>query len=87
MQQTEQQKLESLIKQYNNTDSAVIKNNIIKYIDESGHRNQDIADQIGVDIQTIYLYRQPRKQTMVTFENAVKLCNVLEISITKLMEN
>ena len=87
MQQTEQQQLEELITKYNNTDSTIIKSNIIKYIDESGHRNQYIADQIGVDIQTIYLYRQPQKKTAVSFENAVKLCNVLEISITKLMEN
>lgn len=87
MQQTDQQQLESLIDKYNNIDPAIIKENIIKYIDESPYRNQGIADLIGVDIQTIYLWRQPRKKTGVGFENAVKLCNVLGISITKLMEN
>lgn len=86
MQQTEQKQLEEIIEKFYNTDSAIIKRNIIKYIDASIYKNQYIADQIGVDIQTIYLYRQPQKKTKVTFENAIKLCNVIGISITKLME-
>ncbi len=86
MQQTEQKQLEEIIEKFYNTDSAIIKRNIIKYIDASIYKNQYITDQIGVDIQTIYLYRQPQKKTKVTFENAIKLCNVIGISITKLME-
>lgn len=87
MQQAEQQQLEELIEKFYNTDSTIIKSNIIKHIDESPYKNQYIADQIGVDIQTIYLWRQPKKKTVVSFENAIKLCNVLGISIIKLIEN
>jgi DNA-binding Xre family transcriptional regulator len=83
---TEQQELEQLINQYNNTDSATIKQNIIKYIETSGLRNQYIANRTGLSIQTIYLYRQPQKKTKISFELALKLCNVLGISITELIK-
>lgn len=86
MQQTEQKQLEEIIEKFYNTDSAIIKSNIIKYIDESPYKNQEIAEQVGVDLQTVYTWRQIKKKTAVRFENALKLCNVLGISITKLME-
>jgi DNA-binding Xre family transcriptional regulator len=83
---TEQQELEQLINQYNSTGSAIIKQNIVKYIDASGLKNQYIADKMGVNIQTIYLYRQPQKKTNIDFIRALKLCNVLGISITDLIK-
>jgi len=85
MQLEEQKRLEILIDKYNNTDSSIIKENIIKYINASPYKSQYIADAVGVDIQTIYLWRQPQKKTTVSFEYALKLCNVLGISITALM--
>ncbi len=85
--QVDQKELESLIERYNSTDPAVVKENIVKYIDTSPYSNQGVANLVGVDIQTIYSWRQIRKQTGISFENAVKLCNVLGISLVKLMEN
>jgi len=82
----EQQKLEQLINQYNSTDSAIIKQNIIKFIDASGFKNQYIADRMQLNIQTIYLYRQPKKKTNIDFQIALKLCNVLEINIIELIK-
>jgi DNA-binding Xre family transcriptional regulator len=82
----EQQELEQLINQYNSTDPTIIKQNIIKYIDASGLKNQFIADKMQLDIQTIYLYRQPKKKTNIDFIRALKLCNVLGISITDLIK-
>ena len=82
----EQQELEQLINQYNSTDSAIIKQNIIKFIDASGLKNQYIADRMNLNIQTIYLYRQPQKKTNIDFITALKLCNVLGIGITELIK-
>lgn len=83
---TEQQQLEQLINQYNSTNSTTIKQNIIKFIDASGFKNQYIADRVQLNIQTIYLYRQPQKKTNIDFITALKLCNVLGISITELIK-
>lgn len=46
--------------QYNNTDKNIIKNNIIKLINESEYNrdSKKLADEIGVSIQTIYSYRK-----------------------------
>jgi DNA-binding Xre family transcriptional regulator len=82
----QQQELEQLINQYNNTDSATIKQNIIKFIDASGLKNQYIADKMQLDIQTIYLYRQPKKKTNIDFQIALKLCNVLGVRIEELIK-
>ena len=86
MELTEQKNLEELISKYNNMDSALIKKNIIKYIDQSGYKNIFISKRVGVDIQTIYSWRQPQRKYKVSFELAIKLCNVLEISILQLIE-
>lgn len=85
MQQIDQKELEKIIEQYNNTDQSTIKENVAKFIDESPYKNQYIADAIGVDIQSIYAWRS-QKKTGISFESAIKLCNVLEISIIELMK-
>jgi len=84
----EQKDLEILITKFNNTDSSVIKKNLIKLIDDSQYNrsNQMLADKVGVSVQTIYLYRQPRKQSNISFEVALKLANALEVGVEELIE-
>ena len=87
MELIEQKNLEELINKYNSMDSSLIKKNIIKYIDQSGYKNNFISKRVGVDIQTVYSWRQPQRKYKVGFELAIKLCNVLGISIIQLMGN
>jgi plasmid maintenance system antidote protein VapI len=88
MNHIEQKDLEYLIIKYNNTDSSIIKKNLIKLIDESEYRrnSQALADKLELNIQTIYLYRQPQKKTNISFELALRLANALGISMEELME-
>jgi transcriptional regulator with XRE-family HTH domain len=83
-----QKDLESLILKYNNTDSSVIKKNIIRLIDDSEYRrnNQLLADKVGLKVQTIYLYRQIQKKTNISFEIALKLANALRVSVEELIK-
>jgi len=88
MSHIQQKDLESLITKFNSTDSSVIKKNLIWLIDNSEYNrnNQELADKVGVSVQTIYLYRQIRKQSNISFEVALKLVNVLGVKIEDLME-
>ena len=88
MSHIQQKDLESLITKFNSTDSSVIKKNLIWLIDNSEYNrnNQELADKVGVSVQTIYLYRQIRKQSNISFEVALKLVNVLGVKVEDLME-
>lgn len=85
----EQKNLGNLIDEYNKVDSAIIKSNLIKYIDRSEYKrnSQELANRVGLNKNTIYLYRQPQKRTNVSFETALRLSNVLEVSILDLMKH
>ena len=74
--------------QYNNTDKNIIKNNIIKLINESEYNrdSKKLADKIGVSIQTIYSYRKMNEGNIPDFVTALKLVNELNIKINDLME-
>jgi len=83
--------IESIIKigeQYNNTDKNIIKNNIIKLINESEYNrdSKKLADNLGVSIQTIYSYRKINEGNIPDFVTALKLVNELNIKINDLME-
>ena len=83
--------IESIIKigeQYNNTDKNIIKNNIIKLINESEYNrdSKKLADNLGVSIQTIYSYRKINEGNIPDFVTALKLVNELNIKIYDLME-
>ena len=83
--------IESIIKiadQYNNTDKNIIKNNIIKLINESEYNrdSKKLADNLGVSIQTIYSYRKINEGNIPDFITALKLVNELNIKINDLME-
>jgi DNA-binding XRE family transcriptional regulator len=73
--------------QYNNTDKNIIKNNIIKLINESEYNrdSKKLADEIGVSIQTIYSYRKKNKGNTPDFMTALKLTKVLNITIDDLL--
>jgi DNA-binding XRE family transcriptional regulator len=77
-----------IAEQYNNTDKNVIKNNIIKLINESEYNrdSKKLADKIGVSIQTIYSYRKMNEGNIPDFVTALKLVNELNIKINDLME-
>jgi len=79
--------LEELISQYNNVDSTIVKRNIIRLIDQSMYcnNNQALAKVLGLNIHTIYGYRQPQRKLNVGFESALKLCNALGVNIKELM--
>ena len=83
--------IESIIKiadQYNNTDKNIIKNNIIKLINESEYNrdSKKLADNLGVSIQTVYSYRKINEGNIPDFVTALKLVNELNIKINDLME-
>ena len=83
--------IESIIKigeQYNNTDKNIIKNNIIKLINESEYNrdSKKLADNLGVSIQTIYSYRKINEGNIPDFITVLKLVNELNIKINDLME-
>jgi DNA-binding XRE family transcriptional regulator len=83
--------LQDIIKiadKYNNTDKNIIKNNIIKYIDESDYKrsSQILADRIGISVQTIYSYRKINNGNVPDFITALKLTSELNIKINDLME-
>jgi len=83
----EQKNLENLITKFSNTDSSVIKKNLIRVIDASQYNrsNQMLADKVGVSVQTIYLYRQPNKQTNISFDVVLRLANALGVKIKDLI--
>lgn len=74
--------------QYNNTDKNIIKNNIIKLINESEYNrdSKKLADNLGVSIQTVYSYRKINEGNIPDFVTALKLVNELNIKINDLME-
>jgi len=83
--------LQDIIKigeQYNNTDKNIIKNNIIKLIQESQYNknSQNLADELGISIQTIYSYRKINTGNIPDFVTALKLAELLNIKINDLME-
>ena len=83
--------LQDIIKiseQYNNTDKNIIKNNIIKLINESEYNrdSKKLADKLGVSIQTVYSYRKINEGNIPDFVTALKLVNELNIKIYDLME-
>lgn len=84
----DQTELQNLIEKYNSINPATIKQNLVKHIEQSIYRrnSQALANIIGVDLQTIYLWRQPKKGSNISFESALRLCNVLGISITELIK-
>ena len=84
--------LQDIIKiseQYNNTDKNIIKNNIIKLINESEYNrdSKKLADNLGVSIQTVYSYRKINEGNIPDFVTALKLVNELNIKIYDLMES
>jgi len=83
----EQKDLENLITKFNSIDSSVIKKNLIRVIDDSQYNrsNQMLADKVGVSVQTIYLYRQPNKQTNISFDVVLRLVNALGVKIEDLI--
>lgn len=81
----DQKELLILIEQYQDTDNHIIKSNIVKHIKQQKLKSKYIADKMGLDIQTIYLWRQPKKDTGIDFILAVKLAELLGINITDLM--
>jgi len=83
----EQKDLENLITKFNSIDSSVIKKNLIRAIDDSQYNrsNQMLADKVGVSVQTIYLYRQPNKQTNISFDVVLRLANALGVKIEDLI--
>ena len=83
--------LQDIIKiseQYNNTDKNIIKNNIIKLINESEYNrdSKKLADNLGISIQTVYSYRKINEGNIPDFVTALKLVNELNIKIYDLME-
>ena len=87
MKHIEQKELENLITRYNQTDSIKIKRNLNWIIDDSIYKrdSQGLGDKVGLNVQTIYLYRQFKKQTNISFEIAVKLANALGVHIEELL--
>ncbi len=84
--------LQDIIKiseQYNNTDKNIIKNNIIKLINESEYNrdSKKLADKIGVSIQTVYSYRKINEGNIPDFVTALKLVNELNIKINDLIND
>ena len=88
MNNINQKDLENLITKYNNTDPTIIKRNLARIIENSEYRrdSQALADKVGLNIQTIYLYRQYLKPTNISFEIALKLANVLGVSVEDLIK-
>lgn len=84
----EQKQIIELINCYNSTDKQLIQRRLIKYIDESGYKNKALADFIGVSEHTIYSWRKTTLDKVITpsFEMALKLCDVLNLSITELIK-
>lgn len=75
--------------QYINTNPNIIKHNLIEHIKISKYARQSsyLADILNVDLQTIYSYRKPKQGNVPTFINALKLCEVLNITIQDLMKD
>jgi len=88
MNNINQKELENLIEKYNNTNPTIIKRNLIRIIEDSEYRrdSQALADKVGLSIQAIYLYRQYRKPTNISFEIALKLANVLGVGVEELIK-
>ena len=84
----DQIELASIISKYNKIDSSTVKQNIIRLIDQSIYcnNNQVLAKTLGLNVHTIYGYRQPQRKLNVGFESALRLCNVLGVSINELMK-
>lgn len=88
MNQEEQKTAITVEQQYNSTSNEIIKDNIIKLLNESGYKNNYIADKIGVSVHTIYSWRKSIKNggNIPEFITAVKLCNYLNVSIDILVK-
>lgn len=80
----EQNKIEELIDIFNNTNQDILRQNIKRLIDSSEYKTRYLAKETGISIHTIYAYRKINKSCGISFEKAVKLCNVLGVNITEL---
>lgn len=79
--------LEELINKFKQVDPEKLKENIARYIRKSKYNrdSQALADVMGVNLNTIYNYRQPNRTKGISFESLVKLCNILEISLDDIL--
>jgi len=82
----QQKQLIHLISQYNSTDKDIIKANIKRFIDASGLKNQYIAEQSKLSIQTIYQIRKVYNSYKVDFIPALLISDILNINITELIQ-
>jgi transcriptional regulator with XRE-family HTH domain len=82
----QQKQLIQIINQYNSIDKDIIKANLKRFMDASGLKNQYIAEQSKLSIQTIYQIRKVYNSYKVDFIPALLIADILNISITELMQ-
>lgn len=83
----QQRELITLFRQYQETDSGIIKANLRRYIDKSKHKSAAIAEQTGISIHTINQLRKTSANNYrPDFITTIILCDILNISITAALE-
>ncbi len=82
----DQRELIKLIDKYNNTDKKIIQKNIINLLDESGYKNNFVADKVGVTEHAVYGWRKTDKYNTPTFEKALKLVDLIGVKVTELLK-
>jgi transcriptional regulator with XRE-family HTH domain len=82
----QQKQLISLINDYNSIDKDIVKANLKAFMDASGLKNQYIAEQSKLSIQTIYQIRKVFNSYKVDFIPALIIADILNITITDLIQ-
>lgn len=79
-----------IIQLYNNTDTQIIKQNIVKYINRKnnglGYFQGDFAKDLGVSVDTIRSWCKVGSPNKPYFERALKLADILGISVMEFIK-
>lgn len=85
-----QKDLIDLIENYSKVDTKILKDNIIYYCNIYKKENKiklgDVAQKLSIKKDTLYAWRNHWKVLTPNFVNALRLCELFNISVYQLLE-
>lgn len=87
LNQLDQQQLIELMEQWHNTDPAIYKTNIKKIADSQNIKPRQIEKMMQVNYHTARSYTNTVHPARIEFITALKLANMLGVSVQDFLEN
>lgn len=85
--QLSQQQLINLMEQWHNTDPAIYKTNIKKIADSQNIKPKKLKELLQVSYHAARSYTNPAHIARIEFITALKLANMLNVSVTDFLKN